>query len=195
MHGGERKCTAGLIDSPECPHCGASNQDDMHLIWECPTYRESESPAISKSQGLLRGARIGGEECPAFWLRGIVPIWWTHRKTRADSDAFQFGDIDTAIAELAKFFLDGSGGRHYKDPRLRAVGWAVGDVGTCNRAAGVGTCRGVGSRSAGFPGTCTAAEILPTADDVETEIGFGGFSNPWRVWRSRAPLGHLQGSH
>ena len=77
---GERKFEAGLDGTYHnmCQSChNRFVQSDFHYVWDCPALVESGLKAITASQSMLRLARDGHEQCPAYWLRGMVPAAWT----------------------------------------------------------------------------------------------------------------------
>ena len=75
-----RKCDEGLIEEATCPNCLTESQDDFHLIWGCSKLQECEHPAIMKTNHLIPKARTSYKELPCYWLRGVTPKSWTHRK-------------------------------------------------------------------------------------------------------------------
>ena len=62
-------------------------------------------------------------EC--FYLRGLVPKSWTFREQTED---YHIEEIPEGyLHDLDRYkavFLDGTGGKFAKDPRIRVVGWA-----------------------------------------------------------------------
>ena len=65
---------------------------------------------------------------PCFWLRGMTPSSWTRLAFKAEKTRLErtglFAGNTPDIADLV-VATDASGGPHSRDPRLRAVGWAV----------------------------------------------------------------------
>ena len=71
---------AGLTTSALCPHCGKEDQDLYHLYWGCDVVWRSQHAEISKADFMFGDAYNGRVERACFYLRGLVPIEWTHRQ-------------------------------------------------------------------------------------------------------------------
>ena len=119
----ERQCAAGYISSGLCPHCQRANQDEYHLIWGCPELIWSQDPAIQDSQWLAPRAEAGHEHVPCWWLRGLTPKKWTFDAQLPEGWMRTVGDR-AHPDPYRPIYLDGSGGEHSSDPRLRKCGYA-----------------------------------------------------------------------
>ena len=100
--------------------CGAE-RTLQHVMYECP---------LAKKYKLSPAALALRKRCPqpCFWLRGIVPSSWTNLAVKAEKLRLErTGLFEGEIPEVADLVVatDASGGPYSKDPRLRAVGWAV----------------------------------------------------------------------
>ena len=93
----------------------------QHIMYDCP---------LAKPYKLSPAAVVFRKRFPqpCFWLRGMTPSSWTRlafkaEKTRLErTGLFEGNTPDVADLVVA---TDASGGPHSRDPRLRAVGWAV----------------------------------------------------------------------
>ena len=93
----------------------------QHVMYECP---RSKKYRLSQAAESFRGRFP--HQC--FWLRGMVPSGWTRLAYKAEkcqvekTGIFLEGEQDVSCLVVG---TDASGGPYTKDPRLRAVGWAV----------------------------------------------------------------------
>ena len=137
-------------------YCG----DSLCFFWRCPKLRALESgpakDAVEATKHLEKDA--GGTPC--FWLRGLAPKGaypvvpdpeenFVYKRTGAEN-LFLSGSV---------FYLDGSGGVHTGDARLRRCGWAA-----CVVAFGEGSdARLLAAEFGplhGFPQTVPRSELL-----------------------------------
>ena len=73
-------------------------------------------------------AREGKDDAARFWVRGIVPTGWiaTSEPLVFEDDSGQLLDLD-----FLNIYLDGSGGMHTADRRVRRCGYAAVIIGPC----------------------------------------------------------------
>ena len=93
----------------------------QHVMYDCPLAKPYKlSPAAAAFRKRFPQ--------PCFWLRGMTPSSWTRLAFKAEKTRLErtglFVDNTPDVADLV-VATDASGGPHSKDPRLRAVGWAV----------------------------------------------------------------------
>ena len=124
-------CTATFPPPPDppsqviCPRCHRAPETTFHQLWSCPCNRDVAGVRLE----LLERARLEHQECPGFWLRGLVPLEWTYQYCMAEVTAelhFQGCRPSRPIPlpDGAVIGTDGSGGPHSADPRIRRCGWA-----------------------------------------------------------------------
>ena len=100
--------------------CGAE-RTLLHVLYEC-----SRSKQLRLSQAARAFRLRFPDKC--FWLRGMVPSSWTHLAYRAEKcQVEKTGILSGDVPDTTHLVVgtDASGGPHGRDPRLRAVGWAV----------------------------------------------------------------------
>ena len=100
--------------------CGAA-RTLQHIMYECPLAKPYKlSPAATAFRRRFPQ--------PCFWLRGMVPSSWTHLAFKAEKGQLEkTGIFVDEVPDSTGLVVgtDASGGPYTKDPRLRAVGWAV----------------------------------------------------------------------
>ena len=121
----ERLHEVGKAADDICPVCGEGKEDELHMYWQCCWLSTSEHPEIKNSQYLQPRAEAGASEFPCFYMRGITPRDWTWREPIIPEicstiDVEQPSRYDSSIP----VFLDGPGGVHSSDKRVRSCGWA-----------------------------------------------------------------------
>jgi len=128
---------AGLAESPLCYQCH-QEEDDHHYFWGCPSIAALGEEAIERTSTAW-WRRISDSEdphyCQCFFLRGLVPSlrtrrdppWQAEEHENYDRDinltmhSYAYGDV---IPTDYPVYLDGSGGPHTRDTRLRRCAWA-----------------------------------------------------------------------
>jgi len=121
----QRKQGHNLVEDSTCPRCGQESEDDLHRIWKCPHNDTISGDAVDKSKHLQEMAVEGSQESACFWLRGLVPKGWTQcPEAEGKEVALERIDIQGPW-QGGTFYVDGSGGRHTRDARLRRCGWAT----------------------------------------------------------------------
>ena len=67
---------------------------------------------------------------PCFWGRGITPRTWTHLDPPDEGSRHNINNTDPCLDfdPNKDVYLDGSGGIHTRDPRIRRAGWAWSQV-------------------------------------------------------------------
>ena len=118
----QRSHQADLVSSPLCPRCGEENEDEFHRIWTCKANHYDFNEDIRDSEHLLQEAACQREDQAALWCRGLVPRNFTLPEAPEwNPRPMQLG----SCLSPGTFYLDGSGGAHSADPRLRRCGWAA----------------------------------------------------------------------
>jgi ribonuclease HI len=121
-------------DSPSqatCPRCRGAPETTFHQLWSCPC----NSEVTDARPDLLEQARLEHQECPGFWLRGLVPLEWTYQycMTEVTAELHFHGcrpSQPIPLPEGAVIGTDGSGGSYSADPRIRRCGWAFVVIGS-----------------------------------------------------------------
>ena len=137
----QRLLQSGLAQSGACPRCG-QEESLLHRYWYCPANGTSDHPDIVSSQHLVRRARREAGQFPALWLRALPPSEWSRPQAGLLPEGFvrSITLLPMPEDELRHVFLDGSGGAHSSDPRLRRCGFAavmVDSMGPANTMAQV----------------------------------------------------------
>ena len=117
------------IQGPEgghvCPLCGEPNVDEGHLFWQCPKVCQSGEAAIQKTNRNKSEYQRVGLECKCYWWRGLQPYEQTQPIHKPQASYHMLGaPIGGYEDEHIEVFMDGSGGRHSSDARLRRYAWA-----------------------------------------------------------------------
>ena len=106
------------------------------MIWECPCTDQLPQNIRQSSDKLIEVAHRAGQLEEGFWLRGLVPAGWTAPTDAGKTPSTELVDGyfaghtihaggDLEDHEVANhFYLDGSGGEHTRDSRLRRCGFA-----------------------------------------------------------------------
>ena len=98
------------------------------LKTNCPALTRLDDPHVTCSQHLVRRARQCNEDpigAKCYWLRGLVPKEWTHQPDPTSFSVSSIGEWEIGQSVQSKYiYLDGSGGAHSRDKRLRRCGWA-----------------------------------------------------------------------
>ena len=69
----ERRRLAGYATEGRCLRCKrGAQEDEKHCIWTCEC--NGQFPAARGTRHLEAVAKAECEECPVFWLRGLVPL-------------------------------------------------------------------------------------------------------------------------
>ena len=115
-----------MVESPTCPHCGKAPQDSYHLFWGCEISACCAEEAVIKTNFLKHRARRCKPLQACLWMRGITPKEWTVQAPVEDMQTHLIRGRDPwAYFYLAgNTYLDGSGGKYSKDPRIRKCGYA-----------------------------------------------------------------------
>ena len=61
-----------------CSRCGLEPETDLHVFWQCPCNNNIDDDAIRDSDKYIDAAILHAEDKPCLWLRGIMPISYTH---------------------------------------------------------------------------------------------------------------------
>ena len=123
----DRKKEAGLAEVNTCPRCGQAAETDFHMLYECPSNDLLEPCAATRQ--LAVEAKIGAQECPAFWLRGLIPLDWLPVASLGVQDFFnQHGLVENCFEPAGYrpgwvlIFGDCGGGPNAASKRLRVLG-------------------------------------------------------------------------
>ncbi len=113
-----------IVRTSVCPRCHAAEETTFHQLWECPSNAEVSGTHLE----LLPEARDAWQDCPAFWLRGLVPLQWVYPHSMRDPQgALNFSGCRPSqpidVPPGAIIGTDGSGGPHSAQPRFRRCGW------------------------------------------------------------------------
>ena len=121
----ERLHEAGKAAEATCKLCGEGREDELHMFWQCSWLEASEHPEIKCSQHLRPKAEVGASDFPCWYMRGITPRDWTWREPIIP-EICPTRDIESPsrVDSNVPIFLDGSGGIHSSDKRIRSCGWA-----------------------------------------------------------------------
>ena len=82
----DRKKGAGLAEVNTCPSCMQAAETDVHMLYECPS--NDLIDICVATQQLAQEAKAGAQECPAFWLRGLIPLDWLPAASVGDQTFF-----------------------------------------------------------------------------------------------------------
>eukprot|EP00973_Karenia_brevis_P072942 10132038-Karenia_brevis.AAC.1 len=110
----------------KCPHCQEANYDEVHIFYTCPSLLTSRHPTIVKTQHLVNIARRDNFSPPCNYLRGLQPRANTTQTIEPYWSAYSIGQGGQpgTLAKPIIVYIDGSGGTHSADPRLRRCGWS-----------------------------------------------------------------------
>ncbi|CAK0815944.1 unnamed protein product, partial [Prorocentrum cordatum] len=117
----ERQQQAGYDSEVTCQRCGTEKETLFHRIRSCPC--NTGHADFDASECLTVRARVGWEQDPALWLRGVCPSDLTtpvFDECQADWVEHQGEPFDNCRIEgeeVLDVFGDGSGGPHAADPR------------------------------------------------------------------------------
>ena len=56
---GERLAKVGILDGPQCPRCGDSNESMEHVIWNCPEWHGQRAPYVRAIVKIIARVRDG----------------------------------------------------------------------------------------------------------------------------------------
>ena len=113
--------TSGL-----CPRCGACDETPLHRFWSCPCNSEVPDRIVSQTD-CYRECAEGEEHLACLWTRGLMPlpISTGHLPPPVDR-SWNWGRlVDQERVHGGTWGIDGSGGEHAKDWRLRRCGWSI----------------------------------------------------------------------
>eukprot|EP00959_Pyramimonas_sp_CCMP1952_P402601 8436602-Pyramimonas_sp.AAC.1 len=119
-----------------CPRCLAAGErhveTPLHGCWTCPHNKDKK--AYQDSDKLLPAAVAQHEQCPEYWLRGLIPKKWTLAPAPAQFEDWHFDDntvsgdgvFGSGTQEKPIYICgDASGGPDSMRPARRRVGFAL----------------------------------------------------------------------
>ena len=166
---------SGMLGGPRCERCGAPTEDSVHTIWECEANNSIEDKIMDATKGLQKVALKHARATPCLWTRGIIPEELVKvEPPPTHTETIMVGDpLEWQFDGMRIIFLDGSGGKHSSDSRLRRCGWGVAVMNfddPTNPQLTVGACGGL----AGSPQTAPRAEIVAAAMGLQLQAPGGG---------------------
>ena len=119
-----RKKEADLLPSAQRVRCGHHSEDTAHFFWNCPCNRSIDHVDVSSTQHWA--GRASNSEFKCLWHRGLPPKK-LYPSIPLPSDEPEIYTIGSAAqyGSNTMYFLDGSGGEHSADTRLRRCGWGT----------------------------------------------------------------------
>ena len=67
----QRRKDSTVVDDGSCPRCHAASETEEHVAWQCSA---NTGHADYKATARLVGQAVAGvQQCPALWLRGLLP--------------------------------------------------------------------------------------------------------------------------
>ncbi len=111
-----------------CDRCGLHEETDLHVFWHCPC-NDSVDDNVRDSDKYKDRAIADAGNVPCLWLRGILPIKFTHlsKEDIPNRRAFipkgempQLGQWPSGT-----YYGDGSGGINTRFPTIRRCGCSL----------------------------------------------------------------------
>ena len=122
----ERRHRYGLTPTPLCPRCGTAPEPPSHRYWNCPANDLLQEDCMQKSEPLRRQALAEANTYQCFWLRGLPPASWTANLQPAiPTEHIEYSTGRGAWTPEFTYYVDGSGGTHSSDKRIRRCGVGI----------------------------------------------------------------------
>ena len=124
----------GYPSNKLCPMCGKAKDTEEHRAYYCPVVEASKDEQLRATDHIVHLGQQGAADCPAFWLRGLIPKSWLpsnpfpqqcHVMAVGIFINIQLGQVSPLDVGGMSLFLDESGGAYSSCPFLRRCGWGI----------------------------------------------------------------------
>ena len=112
---------------PMCMRCGREEETALHLLWTCECNQAISDARVADTQSLVPRAVDGARDCPALWLRGLLPkeLIAINTPYMEHLEVMYMGNYPPQSWPAGLYHTDASGGRYGAYAQLRRCGVGI----------------------------------------------------------------------